>query len=86
MKLSECPSEHSSYGLHCFCIRESQSSQCCHCGYVFRKKEDVSYYLVVPMKQSMSSTGYTMEITIERLPSGNYIMRNGVCLIDRWAS
>ena len=24
----------------------------------------------------MSSTGYTMEITIERLPSGNYIMRN----------
>ena len=24
----------------------------------------------------MSSAGYTMEITIERLPSGNYIMRN----------
>ena len=24
----------------------------------------------------MNSAGYTMEITIERLPSGNYIMRN----------
>ena len=24
----------------------------------------------------MSSAGYTMEITIERLPSGNFILRN----------
>ena len=46
MKLNECPSEHSSYGLHCSCITAQSSHQCCHCGHVFRKKEDVSYHLI----------------------------------------
>ena len=40
MKLNECPSEHSSYGLHCSCIRQGRSShQCCRCGHVVRKYE-----------------------------------------------
>ena len=32
MKLNECPSEHSSYGLHCSCITAQSSRQCCYCG------------------------------------------------------
>ena len=32
MKLNECPSENSSYGLHCSCITARSSHQCCHCG------------------------------------------------------
>ena len=111
MKLNECPSEHSSYGLHCSCIRQGQSShQCCHCGH---KRRALGRHTMEPIHgqeqvmtlcvrwiyeddlelQSeiskycdhgychgrggpMSSNGYIMEIAIERLPSGNYNLRN----------
>ena len=94
MKLNECPSEHSSYGRHCSCIRERRSTQCCHCGHVVRKYEsrqmtlcvrwiyedDLELQSEIPKYcdhgYCRGGTGYTMEITIERLPSGNYIMRN----------
>ena len=65
MILNECPSEHSSYGFHCSCIRERRSSQCCHCGHVFRKYER--------RNQEISRQMTLIETTVEQLPSGNYI-------------
>ena len=102
MKLNECPSEHSSYGRHCFCIREGQSKyECCYCEHVVHKyerrnqmtvclrwiHEDDSELRSEILKYcdhdychgrggTMSTTGYTMKITIEQLPSGHFIMRN----------
>ena len=61
MILNECPSEHSSYGFHCSCIRERRSTQCCHCGHVFRKHErrnqDISHQMVSVGRHQYTHTG-----------------------------
>ena len=92
MKLNECPSERSSYGLHCYCITAQSSRQCCHCGQPITlcvswiHEDDLELRRAIPKYcdhdycrgrgGTMSTTGYTMKITIEQLPSGHFIMRN----------
>ena len=94
---NECPSERSSYGLHCSCITAQSSRQCCHCGrgvalddfavcvrWIHEDDRELRSEILKYCDHdychgrggTMSTTGYTMQITIEQLPSGHFIMRN----------
>ena len=97
MKLNDCPSKHSSYGIHCYCIRQELSYQCCYCGrgialddfavcvrWIHENDPELRSEILKYCDHdychgrggTMSTTGYKMQITIEQLPSGHFIMRN----------
>ncbi len=82
MKLNECPSEHSSYGLHCSCIRQGRSShQCCHCGYERRAAGEEhphdSHWLAIMKREhakiKLMDLGYPSE-AIEKMDIPGSIM------------